>query len=300
MIIRVVNFSSPAHGISDNEAKKIVAAVHHQMQHDYGKHWHRDVHVEYVGKWSAVPVDAPVVLLQDWVNDAYTTGVPNGSGIIGIHDFGSFGSGRPDVPFAVVGVRDAAAAGAGWKFSEFVSHEILEMAARPRADYLTLSWTTSGPHWSPQRLHPVEIADACQRSGYDVVLASGDRVAVANFCLPNWFDNFTGHTKQTDFAGHLAGPFSLTYYGYMETLDVSSLGQDPAWTETDGPRSTGLARVPGAAEVHETGVETPPPEPAPAPAEAPVVVGEGGRLLLAPSGPRPLRGSGPAFTSAQE
>ena len=154
---------------------------------------------------------------------------PAGSWVIGILDdadqAGDLGWHTEDSTGRVYGrVFAKPAIDAGYKVldgpyavSTTLSHEVLETFGDPNAN----GWADNGSG----ELSALELCDAVESDWYELTLGSGEKAAVSNFLLPDWFDPQAPAGRQFDWMKHCTAPFQMTKGGYVVVMAAGKESQ---------------------------------------------------------------------------
>lgn len=183
----------------------LVAALQHQIDHDFRSTWGIAAELHAVHKGKANPAEMWWLAL---LNDS------DQAGALGYHDL------TPDTlhPVAKVFVNEDLKYDA--EVSVTTSHELLEMLGDPYINTTALDPVTG-------RLYAYETSDAVEADelGYEI-----NDVLVSDFVLPKYFDpQHAGRGQALSFKGHVSEPFSLAKGGYANFLDLSNL--DAGWQQ---------------------------------------------------------------------
>ena len=154
----VLNATTPSDGpmVSDEVIVGVVRAVNRQIEEDFAPYWQVRGELRDEGSVGTLPPDAKADARRDLRGDAviYLTDDGAGKSALGFHDM----DGR-DIPFGVVDIAIAIAAGRKWSVT--LSHETLELLADPEVNRLAI-----GPHPDPGETRRVyrwyEICDPVQ------------------------------------------------------------------------------------------------------------------------------------------
>ncbi len=202
MIISIINHTE----LSKDEVQRVVRAVNRQMQEDFRRYWHKEVHLRLEG-WTGEQPDPELPL--DMRGDAvlYLWDDNDVENALGYHALNYQG-----VPYGFVFTQLADALGEPWSVT--LSHEVLEMAMDAEANLLA-----QGPHPDPAEggrmvYHWYELCDAVQSDVYEI-----DGVPVSNFLLPLYFTEGEEHQNHNDFLGTRVPSFGLAPGGYIGYFD---------------------------------------------------------------------------------
>lgn len=193
--IAVINQSTL---VGDALCKVVVHSLQVQITRDFAPLWNIIGELHFFSKTDTVPADYWQMVLLDNADQA---------GALGYHDLTTTG-----LPLGKVFVATSSQDKVAW--STTLSHELLEMLVDPYLDECSLFQKSDGS----AALYALEVADPVEADSY----AIGD-VAVSNFVLPEWFENFApNHQKKFDFLGKLTAPFTMTPGGYCSVLNMTS------------------------------------------------------------------------------
>jgi hypothetical protein len=193
--VSVINNSTE---VTDDEIKKVTAALQDQVHKDLAPIWGVDAELTAVPKGKQPEAHSWWLVFQD--DSEY-------AGALGYHDLTPEG-----LPRGKVFLRTAKQTEASW--SNIASHELLGMLVDPRIN-LTVwvqSSATSGTAWA------YEIAAPCggDKNAYN----KGD-VLVSDFVTPAWFDpSAKVSSSRFDFLGKIQKPFELLPGGYAAYYEV--------------------------------------------------------------------------------
>lgn len=200
-LIGVVNLSS---NVNNDEVKKMVMAVQHQLQYDVAPSWEKDYWfiMFYSDPKTISPRAYPIVIVD---NDSTP-------GALGFH---SEQNGKPYGKIMTDPVLNNGGVSLydtknpqNISIASVLSHEVIELFVDP---YVNL-WA-DGPSIAQGYSYAVEACDPVESNSY-IITTSKTAVSVSNFILPSYFDN-QGTNEKFDYLGVLNAPFSLAKGGYM-------------------------------------------------------------------------------------
>ncbi len=183
--------------ISDQELKKWIRAVQHQIRNDWAPIWGYDADLI----WQ--PKDAPPrsgmwhIMVFDDADQA---------GVLGYHDMTPEG-----LPLGKVFAKTTLAYGG--LPSVTLSHEVLEMLADPDVNLIAMG---NDPN-SGAKFYAYEVCDAVEADnlGYQIY-----GVTVSDFVTPAWFESFRSpNSTQFSFKKNVTAPFQLAAGGYIGVYD---------------------------------------------------------------------------------
>lgn len=212
-----------ADNFTDDELNAMVAALQHQVDHDFRPTWGIAAELHAIPKGQKASADMWWIAL---LNDS------DQANALGYHDL------TPDTlhPTAKVFVNDDLKYGLA--VSVTTSHELLEMLGDP---YINLTAFEPGTG----RLHAYEASDAVEADGLGY--RGKDEVLLSDFVLPQFFDpQHSGKGDELSFCGNVTEPFQLAEGGYTAYLDLGNLeaGWQQEMKQTAGERGPG-ERKPG-------------------------------------------------------
>ena len=202
MVISIINTT----GLCRQDVQDRIRAVNRQLQEDFKRYWHQDVHLRLEG-WTGETLDPdrPLNMRGDAV--IYLWDGTSTANALGYHDLNYRG-----VPFGFVFPRLSERLGEDWSVT--LSHEALELAGDPETNRLV-----QGPHPDPDEggrlvFHWYELCDAVQADTYLI-----DGVSVSNFLLPLYFTESEEHLNHNDFLGRGVPSFGVRAGGYVGFFD---------------------------------------------------------------------------------
>ncbi|MDE0024529.1 MAG: S8 family serine peptidase [Spirochaetaceae bacterium] len=202
MTISVINATM----LCRQEVQDKIRAVNRQLQDDFRRYWHADVHLRLEG-WTGESPDPrrPLNMRGDAV--IYLWDGDKTARALGYHGLTARG-----VPYGVVFPALSDLLNEDWSVT--LSHEALELAMDPEINRLV-----QGPHPDPAEggrvvYHWYELCDAVQADTYTI-----DGVAVSNFLLPLYFTENEEHLNHNDFLGRGVESFGVRPGGYVGFVD---------------------------------------------------------------------------------
>jgi hypothetical protein len=182
----------------------IARAVDYQLRHEFATAWSL-----FFRGWGcrfyegAPPANAFVMSVFD---DA------DAAGALGYHDVGPDGKPYAKLFLDPILENGGTLTGEGLSLSVTTSHEALELAGDPGANY----WAQMPDGTLTAR----EMCDAVEADSYQI----GSAPFVSNFLLPNWFGDESPRAG-FDHLGKLAEPFTMTPGGYLILMSKGRVSQ---------------------------------------------------------------------------
>lgn len=175
--------------VSDQAARRAVAAVAIQVSRDFAPAWYIDARVIYCNKGTKIPPGCRVVVIVDNCADAD-----------GWHSLSKSGK-----PWGIVAVQPEIDAGTNWTVC--LSHEVLELLLN---SYLGVGVLVG------RRVKALEASDPCEADEFGYLIRVGRyRVLVSCFVMPRYFELTT--SGPCSFPPHIKRPGQILPGGYQES-----------------------------------------------------------------------------------
>jgi hypothetical protein len=198
--VAVLNQSA---AVSDDEVRKVVAALQKQLDRDFAPAWGIDAELTFVAKGDEPEPGSWWLVIED--EGQYP-------GVLGYHNVTP--EGLPQVRISVTAARQGFLA---WTMA--ASHDLMEMLVDPQVNLTVLELGSSGTHG---RLYMREVCDPVSnvQMAYEI-----DGVVVSNFVYPAWFEAFRKPgSAQFDHCNRLTESFQCAPGCYMSVFDVQGGG----------------------------------------------------------------------------
>jgi hypothetical protein len=196
-LIYVRNAAKPE--ISDEEIKRIVAAVQRQVTEDFQPAWGLGAQLVFAGSKEDVPEHAYQIVVYKTAKDA------EDKDYLGYH--------YSPKGYPVANIFLDADIQEDKTISDTLSHEVLEMIADPSCNLYAFRPSDVG---RPERIYFYEVCDGVQSQHYDV-----DGVSVCDFVYPEWFEsNWKPGSRKFDHLGLLDHPFHVLKDCYADVFEA--------------------------------------------------------------------------------
>jgi hypothetical protein len=191
--------------VTDKQAKRMVAAINSQLEHEYQSAHSSEVRCKFVAA-DADELPNTVFLFDD----------PDAAGALGYHDETPGGNVYGKVFTRINGVVQDLFGPAG--ISVTLSHEVLELAGNPNVN----KWFDMP---GGKKSTAGELCDAVEGDSYPKSV-NGTDVYVSNFLWPEWFDPEAPAGTQCDQMDTTPGPFQFSSKSpgtnYMIVRDIKA------------------------------------------------------------------------------
>jgi len=217
--IAIINASTV---VTDDEARKAVAALQIQVSRDFAAAWGIDATLFFVpkGDGSAGSGLGPQPTTGAW--QLVILDNSDQADALGYHDITADG-----LPIGKIFAKSDIEAGTSWTVT--ASHELLEILADPDIN-LTCFREDIGQLWA------YEVGDAVEADSLGYLI---DGVLVSDFVFPSWFEGFRKSGTRFDQQNKVTAPFQLLPGGYIGYYQIKS---GAGWQQLTADKSPATAR----------------------------------------------------------